>query len=358
MDDTQMITKNNNLAETDEIADLLSSLPKEKSWRTGYVYRYQGFWCPEKQKPMSLLTSCLPFPKKSHGDQAMCIDTKAFGVPAVIAFQKHFLAQKTDTIIVTMPKSGTTWLKALAFSIMNRAKYTPLSSPLNSANPHDLVPFFEFGLYANNQIPDLSTFPSPRMFATHVPYPSLPDSVKDSGCRIVYLCRNPFDNFISLWHFASKARDESLGPLSLEDCFDGFCNGLGGFGPFFDHVLGYWRESLKRPDEVLFLAFEDMKEDIHSQMKRLAEFLGCPFSLEEEADGVIEGISKMCSLSNLKDKEINKTGRFHPYFENKTLFRKGEVGDWVNYLTPEMVDRMNKIMEQKLAGSGLKFKTG
>ncbi|KAJ6387979.1 hypothetical protein OIU77_026525 [Salix suchowensis] len=51
MDDTQMITKNNNLAETDELADLLSSLPKEKSWRSGYVYRYQGFWCPEKQVP-------------------------------------------------------------------------------------------------------------------------------------------------------------------------------------------------------------------------------------------------------------------------------------------------------------------
>lgn len=324
-----MITKNNSLAEKDhEIADLLSSLPKEKSWRSGYLYRYQGFWCPEKQ------------------------------LPAVIAFQKHFLAQKTDTIIVTMPKSGTTWLKALAFSIMNRAKYTPSSSLLNSVNPHTLVPFFEYEVYANNQIPDLSTFPSPRMFASHLPYPSLPDSIKDSGCRIVYLCRNPFDNFISLWHFVSKARHESLGPLSLEDCFDSFCNGFGGFCPFFDHVLGYWRESLKRPDEVLFLTFEDMKEDINSQMKRLAEFLGCPFSLEEEADGILEGVSKMCSFSNLKDKEINKNGKFHPYFENKTLFRRGEVGDWVNYITPEMVDRMNKIMEQKLAGSGLKFKTG
>ncbi|KAH8512591.1 hypothetical protein Peur_056592 [Populus x canadensis] len=329
MEDTQMITGNNNsLAETDEIADLLSSLPKEKSWRSGYVYRYQGFWCPEMQ------------------------------IPAVIAFQKHFLAQKTDTILVTMPKSGTTWLKALAFSIMNRAKYTPSCSPLNSVNPHDLVPFFEFGLYANNQLPDLSTFPSPRMFATHVPYPSLPDSIKNSGCRIVYLCRNPFDNFISLWHFASKARHESLGPLSLEDCFDRFCNGLGGFGPFFDHVLGYWRESLERPEEVLFLTYEDMKEDINSQMKRLAEFLGCPFSLEEEADGVVEGISKLCSFSNLKDKEINKTGKSIPHYENKTLFRRGEVGDWVNYLTPEMVDRLNKITEQKLAGSGLQFKTG
>jgi hypothetical protein len=85
-------------------------------------------------------------------------------------------------------------------------------------------------------------------------------------------------------------------------------------------------------------------------------FLGCPFSLEEERDGVIEDISKLCSLDSLKDIEANKRGKSIPYFENNTLFRRGEVGDWINYLTPEMVDRLNKITEQKLAGSGLEFK--
>ncbi|CAK7336463.1 unnamed protein product [Dovyalis caffra] len=327
MENTQIITKSNDLAETDEVAELLPSLPKETSWRSGYMYRYQGFWCPEKQ------------------------------ISAVIAFQRHFVAHKTDTILVTLPKTGTTWLKALAFSIMNRAKYAASQNPLNSFNPHGLVPFFEYKLYANNQIPDLSVFPSPRIFATHVPYPSLPDSIKNSSCQIVYLCRNPFDTFISLWHFISQARPERFGPLSLEDSFDRFCNGVAGFGPFFDHVLGFWTKSLERPEKVLFLKFEDMKEDINSQLKRLAEFLGCPFSAEEERDGVIEGISKLCSFSNLKDKEANKTGMSIPGFENNTLFRRGEVGDWVNFLTPDMVDRLNKIMEQQLAGSGLQFKT-
>jgi hypothetical protein len=142
----------------------------------------------------------------------------------------------------------------------------------------------------------------------------------------------------------------------LEEAFDSFCNGVVGFGPFFDHVLGYWKESLERPEKVLFLKFEDLKEDINSQMKSLAVFLGCPFSLEEDRDGVIEDISKLCSLDSLKDIEANKRGKSIPYFENNTLFRRGEVGDWINYLTPEMVDRLNKITAQKLAGSGLEFK--
>jgi hypothetical protein len=329
MEDIQITQRNSTVSETgesDQCRDLLSSLPKEKDWISCYMYLFQGFWCP---------------PKEIH---------------AVVSFQNNFQACNTDTILVSMPKSGTTWLKALVFSIINREKYQTAESPLNSFNPHDLVPFFEYRLYANNQVPDLSAFPSPRIFSTHVPYPSLPESIRNSTCRVVYICRNPLDNFISFWHFLSKARPERRGPLLLEEAFDSFCNGVVGFGPFFDHVLGYWKESLERPEKVLFLKFEDLKEDINSQMKSLAVFLGCPFSLEEDRDGVIEDISKLCSLDSLKDIEANKRGKSIPYFENNTLFRRGEVGDWINYLTPEMVDRLNKITAQKLAGSGLEFK--
>ncbi|KAI8028234.1 Cytosolic sulfotransferase 14 [Camellia lanceoleosa] len=129
-----------------------------------------------------------------------------------------------------------------------------------------------------------------------------------------------------------------------------------GFGPFWDHALGYWKESLERPHKVLFLMYEDLKEDITLQIKRLAEFMGVPFSLEEERKGVIEEISKLCSFNNLRELEVNKSGSLLQ-FENKTFFRRGEVGDWVNHLTSEMVQRLNKIMEEKLDNSGLTFKT-
>ena len=38
------------------------------------------------------------------------------------------------------------------------------------------------------------------------------------------------------------------------------------------------------------------------------------------------------------------------------MLRKGEVGDWANNLTPSMAERLSKVMEEKLAGSGLVFK--
>ncbi|KAL3576962.1 hypothetical protein D5086_022245 [Populus alba] len=41
--------------------------------------------------------------------------------------------------------------------------------------------------------------------------------------------------------------------------------------------------------------------------------------------------------------------------QNSVFFRKGEIGDWANHLTPEMGARLDDIMEKKLKGSGLKL---
>lgn len=317
---------------SDECKQMLLSLPKERGWRTLHLYQFQGFWC------------------------------QAAEIQSIITFQKHFQATDTDIVLATIPKSGTTWLKALAFATVNRHRFTTNSKshPLLTFNPHDLVPFFEYKLYANNQIPDLTTTnlpdDQPRLFGTHIPFASLANSIRKSNSKIVYICRNPFDTFVSSWHFLDKVKPESKAPLSMEDAFDMYCKGIVGFGPFWDHMLGYWNESLLRPQKVLFLKYEDLKEDGVFQLKKLAKFLGCPFTLVEEKNGVIESISKLCCFDNMKKLEVNKTGSSIKNFENKNLFRKAEVGDWVNYLSPKMVERLSKVIEDKLCGSGLRFK--
>ncbi|RVW15120.1 Cytosolic sulfotransferase 15 [Vitis vinifera] len=135
-----------------------------------------------------------------------------------------------------------------------------------------------------------------------------------------------------------------------------YCRGAMAFGPFWKHMLEYWNESLEPPNKMLFMKYEDTKEDPVFQLKRLANFLGVPFSFEEEREGVAEEISRLCSFENLKNLEVNQTGRSIGYFENKNLFRKGVLGDWVNHLTPSMADQIFQIMKGKLAGSGLEFK--
>lgn len=283
---------------------------------------------------------------------------------SIFSFHSHFQPKNSDIILATAIKSGTTWLKALAFTIINRAKYSPNTenmNPLLTTNPHDLVPNLEFHIYRLDQNPSLDNLPTPRIFQTHLPFSALPKSiVDDSKCRIVHICRNPLDQFVSYWHFflnrMKKERANNEIP-SIDEAFELFCRGVHHWGPFWDYALGFWQASVENPERVLFLRYEDLKDDINKEVKKIAEFLGFGFSMEEENQGVVEQICNICSFENLKGLEVNKDGQLSEGIMNNTFFRNGQVGDWVNYISPSQAKRLEDITKQKLDGSGLKFKT-
>ncbi|KAG5605275.1 hypothetical protein H5410_026767 [Solanum commersonii] len=283
---------------SEEGKKLLSILPKEKGWIGSYIYNYQGCW------------------------------TSPRFLQGVIACQQQFQAEDSDIILVTNPKSGTTWLKSLLFAIMNRVKHPIFepNHPLLVKNPHVLVPSLERTFYVDGQVPDLSTFTSPRLLATHVPFASLP---KSTSSQI-------YTNFI-------------------EEMFDLFCEGLSLHGPFWNHVLDYWKQSIEKPNKILFCMYEEIKEKPKIQLKHLVEFLECPFSIEEENCGVMDEILRMCNFENLSNLQVNINGKLPTGERNKLFFRKGEIGDWKNYFTTEMSDKLNHIIEEKFQESELKF---
>ncbi|XP_042482021.1 cytosolic sulfotransferase 5-like [Macadamia integrifolia] len=315
--------------------EIVAKLPTtEEGWSGNPVYQYQGFWySPE-----------------------ICVGT--------LAVQDHFKAQPSDILIASPPKCGFTWLQSLAFAVMNREFHHPSahSHPLLTFNSHDLVPTMEIRLYNNhfngNRIPNLEILPSPRLFGTHMPYTSLPQSLAhNSESRVIYICRNVKDTIVSWWHFVNKVRSSnpSLELIKLDYIFELFCKGISAFGPFWDHVLGYWNASLERPQNVLFLKYDEMVTEPVLHLKRIAEFMGSPFSSKEEREGAIDQIIKLCSFENLSNLDVNKTGINSPGIMNSVFFRKGKVGDSTNYLTPEMMEQLDHITQQKLHGSGLKL---
>ncbi|KAE8723874.1 Cytosolic sulfotransferase 14 [Hibiscus syriacus] len=117
--------------------------------------------------------------------------------------------------------------------------------------------------------------------------------------------------------------------------------------------------SRDNPMKLLFLRYEDLKEDIVSQVKQLAMFLGVPFTEEEEEEkqGVVKEIAKICSFDYLKELEVNRKGIDEAFgIPHENYFRKGEVGDWRNYLTPTIIGYLEKLMQEELGNSGFAFK--
>ncbi|KAJ9547077.1 hypothetical protein OSB04_019620 [Centaurea solstitialis] len=114
----------------------------------------------------------------------------------------------------------------MSFAILNRTCYSISSGdqPLLESNSHELMPFVE-QTYADDLNLDFSSMPR-RLFATHVSYASLPESVHNSKCKIVYMCRNPKDLFVFAFHFTNKLRLEHMGANSIEEMFDLLCKGV------------------------------------------------------------------------------------------------------------------------------------
>ncbi|CAN1296891.1 Flavonol sulfotransferase-like [Linum perenne] len=269
----------------EDIKKFISTLPTTPDGNSNTnLYQYQGFWY------------------------------HSYYLELVISAQTNFNPNPNTTILCSYPKTGTTWLKALSFAISNRTHNhnSPSQSPLLTELPHNCVPFIE--LLDHNQ-----QNPQSQLLSTHIPYTSLPPSA--STCKLIYICRDPKD----------------------VDGFEQFCLGFSIAGPYWDHVLGYWKASLEYPDRVLFVKYEELKSETVKWVKKLAEFLGCGFSMEEEEDGSMEKVIEMCGIEKLKGLEVSKDGW------------KGEVGDWRNCISGEMADRLDRIMEDKLGGFGFKL---
>ncbi|XP_037488572.1 cytosolic sulfotransferase 5-like isoform X2 [Triticum dicoccoides] len=318
-------------APSDEsLKDFISSLPSREGWPKPLI-QYKGY---------------LFKPRMLEG---------------VLRTRRAFLPRADDVVLATQPKCGTTWLKALAFTVATRSRDgLGADHPLLTCYPHHLVPYIEIPGAAGSHVVDLGALPSPRLLATHMPMSLLPPETRSLCCRVVYLCRDPKDTLVSRLHFENKlaARRGGAGP-SMDDAFDMFCEGFSPYGPFWDHCLEYWEESLGRPDTILFLKYEEIKLDPARVVRRLASFLGVPLTEQEESSGVADKVARMCSFETLAGLQVNQVGgvshgnRVH--FDNSVFYRKGEVGDWVNHMSREMGEKLDRIVQQKLHGSGLVF---
>ncbi|KAJ1700712.1 hypothetical protein LUZ63_000491 [Rhynchospora breviuscula] len=180
------------------------------------------------------------------------------------------------------------------------------------------------------------------------------ESIKTSKCPIVYIYREPKDVLVSFWHMILRLEVPNLKePPSFAQAFELFCEGRVPFGPIWEHVLEYYSKSLSNTEKILILKYEEMLKDPIDNVTRLANFIGRPFSKEEVKNDVVGKIIDFCSFNKLKDLDVNKTGVGNS--RNSYFFRKAVVGDWQNYMTAKMANKLDEITKEKLCGSSFTY---
>lgn len=262
---------------------------------------------------------------------------------------ENFEARPDDLVIATYPKAGTTWMQEIVDQLLvggdlEKAKRAPL---------HVRIPFLE--ICSPPPIPSgvdlLVNAPSPRKIKTHLPFQLVPKSFWEKNCKVIYVARNAKDNLVSYFFFDQMNLTQP-DPGPWDGYVKKFMKGELAWGSWYDHVRRFWDE--KENHRILYMFYEDMKEDLAREIRRVKDFLELDLS-----EDIVQKIAHQTSFKVMKDNPMANydTVPEKIFDKKKSIFmRKGEVGDWKNYFTVAQREEFDADYQRKMEGTTLRFR--
>ncbi|XP_059143747.1 sulfotransferase 1A1-like [Physella acuta] len=200
-----------------------------------------------------------------------------------------------------------------------------------------------------NTLDQLSALPSPRILNNHMFWDSQPRDLVEKKIKTVFFYRNPKDVAVSFFNHHRKFKDYDYnGKFSnyLKRLVQGKVDNC---SPF--QYLKSWEEAIaSHPEQPIFVGnYEDMKENPLAELRRLSTFLG-----HDHSDNFLQQVAEMTSFDSMKKRKfpvavLDDEGQ-------PIMYRKGEVGDWRNYFTPEQSAWFDQIIRDQMAGSRFRFR--
>ncbi|KAG8191541.1 hypothetical protein JTE90_019605 [Oedothorax gibbosus] len=271
-----------------------------------------------------------------------------------------------DIFIVTYPKCGTTWSHHTLALILRHGENFGENFKLMDSGP-----FLEMtGMEASTKVP------RPCAFRTHLPFRLVPWSDK---AKYIYVTRNPKDACVSAFHHTQNIPGMDF-KGTFDDFFEKFISGDIDCGDYFDHLEG-WYKQRNRPN-VLFVTYEEMKEDHEAVILKMASFVddekyGEPLRNDQQ---MLDNVLKYSSFKEMKPL-LNKSmddffamsannaekskmpesiqNMLSKVSETKTdedvagkpkscnFVRKGIIGDWRNHFSEEQSRRLDEKFAER-----------
>ncbi|XP_051048924.1 sulfotransferase 1A1 [Phodopus roborovskii] len=276
------------------------------------------------------------------------------GIPLIKYFAEalgplqNFTPCPDDLLISTYPKSGTTWISEILDMIYQDGKL----ENCRRAPIYARVPFLEFKCPGvPSGLESLEETPSPRLIKTHLPLALLPQSFLDQKIKTIYIARNAKDVVVSYYNFYNMAKVHPE-PGTWDSFLENFMDGKVSYGSWYQHVKEWWE--LTRTHPVLYLFYEDMKENPKREIKKILEFLGR--SLPEET---VDIIVNHTSFKKMKENPMANYSTLPSEVMDHDVspfMRKGITGDWKNTFTVAQNELFDAHYTKVMAGCNLKFR--
>jgi len=242
-----------------------------------------------------------------------------------------------DAVIVSFPKSGRTWVRAMLSRLCQIEWDLPETALLEFDNLHARDPRI------------------PRVLFTHdvdamVPASRLPaDKSHYAGKPVTLLARHPADIAVSRhFHLKHRSRDQARRRLAEAPLAEFVWSEYGGL-PAIVKFLNQWAEAARGHPEFSLQRYEDFIADPKAALAALAQNLKIPADAAAVEDAVA-----FASFQNLKKKEAEG------FFDNDRLrprktgeagsfkVRSGKAGGWSAQFEPDEAARIADYIARNL----------
>ena len=255
---------------------------------------------------------------------------------------ERFSSREDDIIVVTMPKSGTTWMQQVVLLLLHDGDPSTFTLRDHAPWPQQILGQKATQLKESNQdsswvevhndawecVHHIWDRPSPRVFKSHDPVHLLKfDSKK------ICVLRNPKDTMVSLFHQLSR---RGIIDVDWNDFFALYMTGKMPFGDYFDHSNAWIKAARSTPDKVLLLTYEAMHAKPELCIAEVADFIGVQLTPE-----LLQKVIRYSQFTTMQ--------QHTPGYERE-FFRKGQTGDWENYFSSSQAAIMDHRIRNELDG--------
>lgn len=253
--------------------------------------------------------------------------------------RKHYKQRaelkSADLVVLSYPKSGRTWLRAILSRLLQRRFKIPERLLLNGANYRDLSPGAPVISFTHDEAwGPLFTLASPEQFF--------------AGRRVALLARHPSDVAVSLYHHyrsrGSEGKYKSLAHTSLDEFVR----------VQVPVVVEFLNRHLRHlhASSGLLVKYEDLHANTHQTLRKLLEFADLHFSDAEIGDAV-----QFASFDNLRKLEESsfflgdRLRAADPDDPNSYKVRQGKVGGYRQALHAATSVEMERYIANHLSAA-------
>lgn len=262
-----------------------------------------------------------------------------------------------DIIISTYGKSGTTWVQQIVSQLIFDGE-----EGLETA---EMSPWVDLRVPPKEvKLPIIHAQTHRRFLKTHLPVDALVFSAK---AKYVYVGRDGRDVLWSMYNHHAKANDQwydalnntpgRVGPPiekpqeSIRQYFNDWLDRDGHpWYPFWENIRSWW--AIRELPNVYMMHFSDLKDDMASEIRKLAEFLEIPVNPDKWDD-----ILEHCSFEYMKENASKSTPLGGMFWNGgaKTFIYKGTNGRWRNKLSDEEISKYERLAEEELGEACAKW---